>query len=199
LKAIPQQQFEMLILDWNLPDAPGIEILKRVRQTSKVPVLFCTARAAQDDVVKGFREGADGYLIKPLPRLELLARIEVVARRARKKQAPNEVFEANELRVDCESRTITRGGTVIELTAKDFDLAVLFLRNVGRLLSRAHIHEAVWGRIGPITSRTLDSHVHRIRNSLGLLRTHGWHLTSVYKHGYRLEQVGRDACVGPAA
>jgi two-component system response regulator RegX3 len=100
---------------------------------------------------------------------------------------------------DCESRTITRDGAVIELTAKDFDLAVLFLRNVGRLLSRAHIHEAVWGRTGAITSRTLDSHVYRIRNRLGLLRTHGWHLTSVYKHGYRLEQVERDACVRPAA
>jgi len=198
LKAIPQQQFEMLILDWNLPDAPGIEILKRLRQTSKVPVLFCTARAAQDDVVKGFREGADDYLIKPLRRLELLARIEAVARRARKRQATNEVFEVNQLRVDCESRTITRDGAVIELTAKDFDLAVLFLRNVGRLLSRTHIHEAVWGMTGA-TSRTLDTHVSRIRSRLGLLRAHGWHLTSIYKHGYRLEQVERDACVGVAA
>jgi len=199
LKAISQQQFEMLILDWNLPDAPGIEILKLLRQTSKVPVLFCTARAAQDDVVKGFREGADGYLIKPLRRLELLARIEAVARRARKRQATNEVFEVNQLRVDCESRTITRDGVVIELTAKDFDLAVLFLRNVGRLLSRTHIHEAVWGMTGVITSRPLDTHVSRIRNRLGLLRTYGWQLTSVYGHGYRLELIARVERVGAGA
>jgi DNA-binding response OmpR family regulator len=195
LNAMPQQQFEMLIFDWNLPDAAGIEILKQVRQTSKVPVLFCTARAAQDDVLKGLREGADDYLIKPLRRLELLARIEAVARRARKKQATNGAFEASEFRVDCESRTITRDGAVIELTAKDFDLAVLFFRNVGRLLSRAHIHQAVWGATGAITSRTLDTHVSRIRNKVGLLPAHGWHLQSVYAHGYRLEQVARDASV----
>jgi len=81
LKTIRKEQFEILILDWNLPDATGIDVRRRVRQTSKVPVLFCTARAAQDDVVKGLREGADDHLIKPLGRLELLARIEAVARR----------------------------------------------------------------------------------------------------------------------
>ena len=73
----------MLILDWNLPDATGIDILRRVRQNSKVPVLFCTARDDRDDVVKALDEGADDYLIKPLRRMELLARIESVARRAR--------------------------------------------------------------------------------------------------------------------
>src|SRR5262245_6089967 len=199
LNAIQQEQFEMLILDWNLPDTTGIDILRRVRQNSKVPVLFCTARGDQDDVVKALRAGADDYLIKPLRHLELLARIESVARRARKMQATNEVFEVSELRVDCGSRTITRDGTVVELTGKDFDLAVLFFRNIGRLLSRAYIHQEVWGRIGSINSRTLDTHVSRIRSKLGLLPAQGWHLQGVYGHGYRLEQVARDARVGEAA
>ena len=83
LSAIHQEQFEMLILDWTLRDATGIDILRRVRQTSKVPVLLCTARDNQGDVVKALDEGADDYLIKPLRRMELLARIESVARRAR--------------------------------------------------------------------------------------------------------------------
>jgi len=83
LSAIHQEQFEMLILDWNLPDATGIDILRQLREKSKVPVLFCTARDDRDDVVKALNEGADDYLIKPLRRMELLARIESVARRAR--------------------------------------------------------------------------------------------------------------------
>ena len=199
LNAVWEGQFEMLILDWNVPDATGIDVLRRVRQNSKVPVLFCTARADQDDVVKALREGADDYLIKPLRRLELLARIESVARRARKVQAKDEVFEVNELQVDCGSRTITRDGAILELSDKDFDLAVLFFRNVGRLLSRAHIHQSVWGPSGAVTSRTLDTHVSRIRSKLGLQPAQGWHLKSVYAHGYRLEQVARDAPVAEAA
>ena len=192
LKAMGKEQFEILILDWNLPDATGIDILRRVRQTSKVPVLFCTARADQDDVVKALREGADDYLIKPLHRLELLARIESVARRGRSLQAQDEAFEVDDLRVDCVGRAISRDGAVFELTGKDFDLAVLFLRNLGRLLSRSHIHEAVWGTVGAVTSRTIDTYVSRIRNKLGLLPKNGWQLKSVHGHGYRLEQVRCD-------
>jgi len=81
----------------------------------------------------------------------------------------------------------------LNVPVADFDLAVLFLRNVGRLLPRSHIHESVWGTIGAVTSRTLDTHVSRIRNKLGLLPKNGWQLKSIYGHGYRLEQVRRDA------
>ena len=114
-------------------------------------------------------------------------------------QAKDEAVEVGDLRVDYSSRAISRGGAVFELTVKDFDLAALFLRNVGRLLPRSHIHEAVWGTVGAVTSRTIDTHVSRIRNKLGLLPKNGWQLKSVYKHGYRLEQVSRDARVGEAA
>lgn len=190
--SIGQERFEMLILDWNLPDASGIDILTRVRQTSKVPVLFCTARGEQDDVVQALRAGADDYLIKPVRRLELSARIDSVARRANRVHAKDEVFEVNNLRVDCRARAMSRQDTRFDLSDKDFDLAVLFLRNIGRLLSRRYIHEAVWGTIGAVTSRTLDTHVSRIRSKLGLIPNNGWQLKGVYGHGYRLEQVSGD-------
>jgi two-component system response regulator RegX3 len=190
--SIGQERFDMLILDWNLPDASGIDILIRVRQTYKVPVLFCTARGEQDDVVQALRAGADDYLIKPVRHLELLARIESLARRATKPRANDEVFEVNDFRVDCIARAISREGALFDLSGKDFDLAVLFLRNVGRLLPRGYIHESVWETIGAVTSRTLDSHVSRIRNKLGLVPSNGWQLKSVYRHGYRLEHVSGD-------
>src|SRR5436190_19335569 len=83
LKAIGLEDFDLLILDWNLPDLNGIEVLKRIRQRCKTPVIFCTSRDCQDDVVTALQEGANDYLRKPIRRMELLARIESVTRRAR--------------------------------------------------------------------------------------------------------------------
>jgi two-component system, OmpR family, response regulator RegX3 len=190
LEIMAQTQFEMVILDWNLGEASGIDVLRRLRQTSKVPVLFCTSHAEQEDVVKALRGGADDYMIKPLRHAELLARIDSVMRRIQNWQAKDEAFAVEQFRVDCASRTITRDhGAPFELTTKDFELAVLFLRNVGRLLSRSHIHDAVWGRNSSVSSRTLDTHVSRIRNKLGLIPSNGWQVKAVYAHGYRLEQA----------
>src|SRR5262245_2830534 len=197
LKAIGQQDFDLLILDWHLPELSGIDVLKRVRQNSKTPVIFCTSRDGEDDVVKALREGANDYVRKPIRRMELLARIESVTRRARTKDNKPESFELDCFQVDCATRTMRREGLPVELTGKDFDLAVLFLGNVGRLLSRIHIHEVVWGRSGSVTSRTMDTHVSRIRGKLGLFRERGWELKAVYGHGYRLERSQPPALLSP--
>ncbi len=190
LKIIAQTQFEMVILDWNLDEITGIDVLSQLRQTSKVPVLFCTSRAEQEDVVKALHGGADDYLIKPLRHLELLARIESLTRRARKLQSKDETFMVGEFRVDRAGGRITRhDGAPFDLTAKDFELAVLLLRNVGRLLSRSHIHDAVWGRGSSVGSRSLDTHMSRVRSKLGLTPGNGWQLKAVYAHGYRLERI----------
>src|SRR5215470_13114263 len=93
LKAVTQQAFDLLIVDWNLPDLSGIDVLKQVRRSSKTPVIFCTSRASQDDVVTALREGADDYLKKPVRRMELLARIESVTRRTRRIDEKAEVLK----------------------------------------------------------------------------------------------------------
>jgi len=189
LKAVTQETFDLLILDWNLPDLSGIDVLRRVRQCSRVPAIFCTARDGQEDVVTALREGADDYIKKPIRRMELLARIESVTRRTRRMDEKAEVLQVDCFQVDCANRAITRHGMPLELMAKDFDVAVLFLRNLGRLLSRSYIRQVVWGTNGPVTSRTIDTHISRIRGKLGLFRERGWELKAVYGHGYRLEQV----------
>jgi DNA-binding response OmpR family regulator len=191
LRALERESFDALVLDWNVPDLSGVEVLKRVRQRlhSSVPVLFVTGRNREDDVVLALREGADDYMIKPVRRLELLARLEALARRGRHGQEQAEVLEVDAFRVDCQTRTVMRHGRQVDLTAKDFDLSVLFLRNIGRLLSRGHIRETVWGPNAVVTSRTLDTHVSRIRNKLGLTPEHGWRLAAVYRYGYRLEHL----------
>jgi two-component system, OmpR family, response regulator RegX3 len=197
LKAMRHEEFDVLILDWNLPDLTGIDVLRRVRQGSKVPVIFCSSRDGEDDVVKALQEGAHDYLRKPIRRMELLARIETVARRAENMQAKAEDFEVDCFHVDFANRTITRDGTLMELTQKDFDLAVLFLRNLGRLLSRSYIREVVWSANGLLTSRSIDTHVSRIRTKLGLVPGHGWELKAVYAHGYRLERTQAAALLSP--
>jgi two-component system response regulator RegX3 len=191
LHTLEHETFDALLLDWNVPDVSGIEVLKRVRQKlrSSIPVLFGTARNAEADIVAALRAGADDYLVKPLRRLELLARLEAVTRRNAVETSQVEQIEVDVFRVDCKGRALLRNDQPLKLTAKDFDLAVLFLRNVGRLLSRGHIRERIWSTSPAVRSRTLDTHVSRLRNKLGLTPEHGWRLTAVYGYGYRLERL----------
>ena len=193
LHALGRETFDALLLDWNVPDVSGMEVLKRVRERlgSRTPVLFITARADETDVVSALRQGADRYLVKPLRRLELLARLEAVTRRVVGEHAQAQYLEVGPYRVDVECRQLLRHNEPVVLTAKDFDLALLFLRNVGRLLSRGHLQEGVWNARDLLSSRTLDTHVSRIRSKLLLLPRHGWRLTSIYGYGYRLDQLQR--------
>jgi DNA-binding response OmpR family regulator len=189
LRALEQETYDALVLDWNVPDVSGIEVLRQVRQQlhTGTPVLFGTARDAEGDIVAALRAGADDYLIKPLRRMELLARLEAVTRRLAVETV--ELLEVGRFRIDCRARQLLRDDEPVQLTAKDFDLAVFFLRNVGRLLTRGQIRERVWGVSQELNSRTLDTHVSRIRSKLGLSAEHGWSLAAVYGYGYRLEAV----------
>jgi DNA-binding response OmpR family regulator len=99
------------------------------------------------------------------------------------------VLRLAEFEIDLDRRVVQRHGAPVDLTQKDFDLAVFMFRNVGNLVSRGHILESVWGRSSDLNTRTVDTHVSRLRSKLGLVPEHGWKLTAVYQHGYRLEQI----------
>jgi DNA-binding response OmpR family regulator len=164
-----------------------------------VPVLFTTARDAEADIVAALKAGADDYLVKPLRKQELLARVEALGRRARPKPRAAEHLRVGEFEVDVDRRIVTRGGAEMDLTQKDFDLAVFLVRNVGNLVSRGHILESVWGRTSDLNTRTVDTHVSRLRSKLGLVPENGWKLTAVYQHGYRLEQIAPESRSNGAA
>jgi DNA-binding response OmpR family regulator len=190
MKAVAVEDFDALLLDWNVPDLSGIEVLTRVRRDMKssIPVLLITSRASEEDVVYALRQGADDFIAKPVRHKELLARIESVTRRARGVRASNEFFELHGIRVDLGSRRIYLHGSTVDLSAKDFDLAAFLLRNVGRPYSRTQISEAVWGDERLSRSRTLDTHISRVRTRLRLNEAHGWWLGAIYGEGYRLER-----------
>jgi DNA-binding response OmpR family regulator len=201
IHALSQNSFDVLVLDWNLQDISGVEVLRRIRGSgqSSLPVLFASARGREEDVVSALRQGADDYMVKPVRCLEFIARLEAIARRGKHRTKQPEVLKVDVYHVDGLSRTVMRGGRPVDLTAKDFDLSVLFLRNVGQLLSRGHICERVWGRTAVVPSRTLDTHVSRVRRKLGFIPENGWRLAAKYGYGYRLQQLGAAPPVSSAA
>ena len=200
-RVMTRDSFDLLVLDWELPDVNGDAVLTWVRANVRdnVPVLFATARDSEQDIVKALKAGADDYLVKPLRKHELLARVEALGRRARPQPRTTEAIKIGEFEIDLDRRSVLRSGQPVELTQKDFDLAVFLFRNVGNLVSRGHILESVWGRSPDLNTRTVDTHVSRLRGKLGLVPENGWRLTAVYQHGYRLETVVTEAANGAAA
>ncbi len=191
-----RETFDLFLLDWEVPGMSGAEVLVWIRANiaEPVPVLFVTARQREEDIVHALSHGADDYMVKPLSKLELLARIDALARRARAGQRADEGRLAyGRLSIDCRNRQVKLDGVEVAMTQKDYELALFLLRNIGRLLSRGHILEAVWGQSAEINTRTVDTHVSRIRGKLQLTPENGWRLTAVYQHGYRLERVAADA------
>ncbi len=192
VREAPRETFDMFLLDWEVPGMSGAEVLVWIRANiaEPVPVLFVTARQREEDIVHALSSGADDYMVKPLGRLELLARINALARRARSNRPEDEgVLEFGRLSVDCRARQFKLDGAEVAMTQKDGELALFLLQNIGRLLSRGYILEAVWGQSAEINTRTVDTHVSRIRGKLQLTPEHGWRLSAVYQHGYRLERL----------
>lgn len=186
------ESFDLFILDWLVPGMSGLEVLLWVRENIDwpIPILFITQRDSETDVVTALEKGADDYMAKPIKRLEMLARINAISRRKCPAEDSGRMVEFHPYVIDRRHRHMAHDGNQISLTDKEFDLAFFLFRNSGRVLSRGHILESVWGRSSAINTRTVDTHVSRLRRKLGLSTdSTGWRLISIYQHGYRLEQV----------
>jgi len=154
----------------------------------QVPILFVTVRDSEQDIVFALESGADDYMIKPARQNELLARVHALLRRAYPREE-NQQLSYPPFEIDAKRGEIRRSGNKIELTPKEFDLAVVLFRNIGRLMSRGHLQESVWGRSGDLATRTVDTHVSQVRKKLDLRAESGYRVVPVYNYGYRLEQV----------
>lgn len=183
-----QDSFDLIILDWCLPGAGGDELLAWIRQQADwpVPVLFITAKDEEESIVYALSNGADDYMVKPVRQAELIARVAALSRRAQWGNKSEEQFDVAPFEVKLDQRILTMHGEAVELTEREFDLAVFFFRNRGRILSRPHIMEVVWGQTADLATRTVDTHASRLRNKLGWNGDSGWRLKSIYQHGYRL-------------
>ncbi len=188
-----RESFDLMLIDWEVPDMSGEAALRWVRANlaARVPVLFLTGRDAEEDIVHALAAGADDYMIKPPRRLELLARIEALARRGPAYLDGLPMLNFPPYQIDPQQREVSIRGARVELTQKEYELAAFLFRNLGRLVSRGHIEEAVWGRTAGILSRSLDTHLSHLRRKLALNPDNGYRLAPVYSHGYRLEHVVR--------
>ena len=160
---LDKKPYDLVLLDIMLPGADGYEIMDYIAPL-EIPVIFLTAKASVADRVKGLRMGADDYLTKPFEIIELLARVESVLRRYHKTE---QVLTEGDLVVDTASRTVTKKGETISLTKKEFDLLLLFVRNKNIALYRETIYERIWGGEYMGDSRTVDTHIRRLRRKIG--------------------------------
>jgi DNA-binding response OmpR family regulator len=181
---------DLLLLDWNVPDISGLDVLGWVRQRigRELPVLFLTNRTHEDELVIALNAGADDYMIKPFRPRELLARIHSLLRRAYPDTAQEDrPLEIGRYRIDLNQRVIFLTDEPLELTLKEFELAVLLFMNMERVMPRETLIARIWGREPHKVSRSLDTHIHRLRIKLHLGPDNGVRLRAVYTHGYRLE------------
>ena len=190
-QAVASEHFDACLFDWMVPDLPGTEVLARLQiklRQAMPPVIFATGRDSETDVVDVLTAGADDYIVKPLSRPVLLARLQAVLRR--KGSTPNASLKQDfgALTVEHGRRQFVRDGKVLTLTERETDLALHFFQNIGRLLTREHLIKVVWALTPNIDTRTIDVHVSTLRRKIGLTPEFGWRLVSIYGYGYRLER-----------
>jgi len=182
LEIFNQEDPWIVILDVGLPGTQdGFDVCREIRTRSSVPVLFLTARDDEVDRVLGLELGADDYLVKPFSPRELVARVRAILRRTREGPTPQEVVAVGDLEVDLRRREARRGGDVVPLTTREFDLLVFLANNIGLALSRQQLLDGVWGADWYGDERTVDVHVAQLRKKLGS----DLPLATVWGVGYR--------------
>ena len=178
-------QFDLIILDVMMPEVDGLEACMRIREFSNVPIIMLTAKSEDADKLMGFECGADDYLIKPFNILELKARVRALLRRAAGVQRNRgAVLAAGDLSLNTEERVAIRDGQTVELTAKEYDLIELLMRNPRRVYSRENLMNVVWGYSYAGDYRTVDVHIRRLREKLEKNPAEPDHIMTKWGVGY---------------
>jgi DNA-binding response OmpR family regulator len=195
LEVAQHERPDLVVLDWMLPRLDGMEVCRRLRRDSIVPILMLTARAEEVDRVLGLEVGADDYLTKPFSVRELLARIRAIFRRielqntAESSEPSLPLLQEGPLQLDIGEHIATVGREPVDLTPKEFDLLAMLMRNPGRAFARDYLLDKVWGYdFGGLDTRTVDTHVLRLRKKLGSV---GERIETVWGVGYRFARSGK--------
>jgi len=193
VRGYKRDSYDLVLLDWMVPETSGLDVLKHMRAhlDPLVPVVFITQRDSEQDIVEALENGADDYMTKPVRRLETMARVNAIARRVGYgDENTADHYEYEPYSIDTKLRKISLNKEAVEMTQKEYELATFLFKNVGRVISRGHLLEMVWGTSSQLNTRTVDTHISRLRTKLKIDDQEHWQLISVYRHGYRLEKIG---------
>ena len=177
-------KYDLVILDVSLPDGSGYDLCKKIRQTSKVPIIMLTAKGDERDELNGFDIGADEYISKPFSPKILVARVNALLRRANKLGKEAVISEAGGIVMDKTAHTVAIDGRNIELSVKEFELLDYFMSNQGIALTRERILDSVWSYDYFGDARTIDTHVKKLRSKMG---AKGDYIKTVWGVGYKFE------------
>lgn len=189
IKKIPFEVPDVLLIDWNLPVVDGLDVLHWLKGSryDNIPVIFMTSRSTEADIVTALTDGADDYIIKPASEVILKARIKAVTRRLQiNKPKSTETFVFDSYQFHHKTNSVTFKNINVTLTNKEYELAIYFFKNEGLLVSRDQLLESIWLQSSNINTRTVDTHISRLRKKLYLDGTHGWKLISIYHQGYKI-------------
>ncbi|WGS52555.1 response regulator transcription factor [Paraburkholderia sp. D15] len=187
-KSLARSTVDLLVLDWQGTRLGGAEVLRSVRAVGgeRLPVVFASRDASEESMVRAFAGGADDYVALPLRPAEFRERIGALLRRVYPERFGGEHFAVGPYRFNAHHQVVTLRDRVVQLSGTQYRLASLFFSNIGRVMSRDHIFAMVWGREFREFTRTIDSHVSRLRLLLEIDEPNGFRLQPVYKSGYRL-------------
>jgi DNA-binding response OmpR family regulator len=191
MEALSRQTPHLVVLDWALEDVTGYIALKRIRDrySSTMPIVMLTCMDDTDQIVSALESGADDYLLKPMTRPVLVARLEALMRRfSQGNDRSVKVLQEGPYELDFRQQTLTIDGIAVVLTPKEFDLSWVLFSQINSFISKSELIAGVWGRRAEISSHTVTQHIHVLRKKLGLAENM-YRLSAIYGSGYRLESM----------
>lgn len=180
-------QFQMILMDINLPDGTGFEVCRELRRVSKVPVIFASARTSEDDKIKGFDMGGDDYLAKPYSLRELLARVNALMRRTYGETENQPVYQFGGIKVDTGMRIVERNGEEVKLALREFDLLVYLCAHPNQVVSKEELLHEVWGAFSEAEIATVAVHIRWLREKLEEDPSKPKWIRTVWGIGYQME------------
>jgi len=183
-----QDDIVMILLDVMMPEVDGFEVCRRLRKESMVPIIMITARGEDYDKIMGLDIGADDYVIKPFSANEVMARVRAVLRRIQvQEQQKQNVYEVSNLKIDLDKYVVEISGEEVALTKKEIELLWTLAKNSTKVFSRENLLDSIWGYDYSGDSRTVDSHIKRLRAKLDKYDHEGWDIKTIWGVGYRFE------------
>ena len=183
-----QDDIVMVLLDVMMPEVDGFEVCRRLRKESMVPIIMITARGEDYDKIMGLDIGADDYVIKPFSANEVMARVRAVLRRIQvQEQQKQNVYDVSNLHIDLDKYTVEIGSEEVPLTKKEIELLWTLAKNSTKVFSRENLLDSIWGYDYFGDSRTVDSHIKRLRAKLDKYEHEGWDIKTIWGVGYRFE------------